>query len=380
MKHNIKFISFFLSLFLVINYIATPAHKIYGYSNTANNYITEYDASLITKQFIYEESNLTNNMWDYTTSIKSTIKLYDFNDNVIMYLFRLTTNGIDKGYVLLDANSSNPYIYSFSYDSDYILDSISIEKTGINTKDDEKIIIYDDFSFLIKKEDEEGKTYYIDFETDEIIDISQNKNNDKPTKLKIGKSSSKTKIKDNAAKASSKTNNYVIAGILDKDYKIYTNKDFPKIKNYCGPIAGINLIYYWTHAHPLKNSLSPLWNKNTFSDLATYMNTTLRNSTTNHDLSNGLINYAKNKNKPIDFWDESNGKDWSFFKDNIDKNIPIITLLNKDPKYKNHFVVAIGYKYKNNNKYLRILDGWSKSTNIFYKYRGNIVDARYIKW
>ncbi len=541
MKLKFKTTCFILFIVFIASTFIIRIDNIYADINNEIAYISKTDATLLAYQIINKKINDADCIWNKTTFINENINLYDFDSNINAYLFRLNTNKINQGYILVNANAFEPSVQSFSYDGDYVLDSILKSKTGKKTQNKEKIIFADDFSFIKEKKNANGESSYINLATDKVIKASKKALNDnyrynkksrldqnsinnlknlknkriisfsgesslneECLKVDINDINSTNKLnsslnsddtmtkgmgsseniinnttstldttnKTNTSKnttnkttasnttnktttsknttnktttsknttnkttpsnttnktatsknttnkttasnttnkttapknttASNITNNtnisnttdssncstkpnvnknaYTITGILNKDYKVYTMLDFPDYDNHCGPVVGVNLIYYWTHGHPNKNSLSSLWDDKVFIDLYKYMKTKEHNTTYDFDLVNGLSQFAVNRKKPVTSSNTSDGSDWNFFKNNIDNNIPVVTLLHADPKYDNHYVLAVGYENDGGSNYLRILDGWFKSTNTFYKYRGSIVHAMYDKW
>lgn len=58
-------------------------------------------------------------------------------------------------------------------------------------------------------------------------------------------------------------------------------------------------------------------------------------------------------------------------KNSIDKNRPVLLLL-ADKLFSWHWVMGLGYYESDKNKYVRIVDGWSNSSDKFYKFNGEI--------
>lgn len=120
-----------------------------------------------------------------------------------------------------------------------------------------------------------------------------------------------------------------ISGIKASGYKVYVTNDFPGYSNHCGPTAATNLVYYWSHQGSLKEP--SLWTGGVFKDLYQDMRTDSSSGTLSTNVISGIDQFASSRNAPISGY-SNDGVDWDLLTVRITNNIPIIFLVNGDPK------------------------------------------------
>ncbi len=161
--------------------------------------------------------------------------------------------------------------------------------------------------------------------------------------------------------------------------------------NHCGPTAATNLVYYWSLIRPgghrplflgPENALRP--EKAVFGMLHSGMRSEYT-GTDNKEIIPGIRAFARSRYDDIaGSGSQTEGAfssvNWSFITNQINQSIPLIVLLNGDPKYKNHFILCVGYQECSDGNYLRMADGHSKSISNFYYFKGSIVGAYYVRW
>ena len=385
-----KFVSLMLILTLSL-VVCLPAFaasntkdvKDSGVKDSSFTYISQTDAVLLANQCIKEQVAIGNHCcWTKSTKISETAALFDFGGNANAYLFRLTTNGKRTGYVFVNAYAKAPSVEAFGYDCDFMLDAMlpKNHKSSVTTSD--HIIYADSLVFLTQNKSE---NYFVIGDKTEKLeasksDLMEDYRNNLQRKADALSQSNLTELKVNTIKPMGQTiySQHNVSGIWSSGYHIYLMSDFTGYTNHCGPTAGTNLIYYWSHYGTPRQS--QLWKGSVFQDLYKYMNTNvgITGTSTNY-ISDGLSTFAISRNDPIVDNYSSSG-DWNFFVNYLEDNRPIITLVNGDPKYGNHYILSVGYQNTSTGQYLRIADGWSRTFSNFYKFQGKIADARYVSW
>ncbi len=410
MNRKFKLLMIIVIIFAIFSFIFFYGRKASSYIVGNNPYISYKDAKLLANQIIEKKKNLKDSSWNNSTIINEALNLYDLKGNVTMYLFRLKTDKINKGFILVNASANAPSVEAFSYSGNFYLDSFLSNESSLKLEPDDKILYLDNYSFIICRKNSKGTLTYLDVKTNRPIDevkvkeyfagnIISNKDEKAIENLESLRKNSRfgflsrflnSSSPNNSAYENNKTSSSLLDGshegfssnccfgVLSFNYKIFTLDDYDGFENHCGPVACTNLIYYFSHYYPSAKDLYSLWDNDVFNNLYEYLKTDIYNTTLDKDIITGLFKYAKSKGITVSDFKSSDGDDWSFFKDNLDKDIPIVVLVNDDKKYKDHFFLAVGYESLGDDNYLRIIDGFSVSPDVFYKFKGNIVSAKCI--
>lgn len=64
----------------------------------------------------------------------------------------------------------------------------------------------------------------------------------------------------------------------------------------------------------------------------------------------------------------------------IKSNYPFGVFLAGDPYYRYHIVTCFGTEYNTDGQYLRIANGWDRSYQNWYLYKGSITNYMYARW
>lgn len=100
-----------------------------------------------------------------TTVIDELVPMYDFDGNINSYLFRLKTDGVKQGYLVVDANEDTAGVELANDIGEYAVDIIAKEKLGRPINKEDGIIHPALFTFIRKEKDQT----YRNFATDEPI-------------------------------------------------------------------------------------------------------------------------------------------------------------------------------------------------------------------
>lgn len=415
-KHSNK-IFCILSAFLVISltlFVPFPAYAQSGGAEkgiAASAYISEDEATLIADNLIDGRISDSESNWDDTTVIGDVVALYDFDGNANRYLFRPSTGGVVKGNIIVDASALSPQVVSFSYDGDAVVDAMMLQTEGRKIESSDLIIAPTDYVYL---QEDEGTDQYTDLLSDETLTestsslkesysatLAANENEKAISNLEnLMTKSEQTGLLQAAlyhpSQSSSimKADQIVYSDVILSGYTRGTNpgfitSDFGYPGNNCAPTAGMNFLWYWSQLSSRK--VPGLWYINTsytYSRIFACMGTDYNGGGTPiRQEYSGINDYANMCGYPRlgssliqDSWPFFDaGNDWSWFTINLN-NGNMLQFSVEDTQYTTHAMVAIGYQECDDGNYLRILDGWTRTTSNFYAYRTTIRDAGYSRW
>ena len=224
------------------------------------SYISQSDATLLANECIENQISIgTHCTWDSTTAVKEIVKLFDFDNNVNAYLFRLSTGGKQTGYIIVNASVESPSVDAFGYDCDYMLDSISLNGSGKKVSTNDHVIWINAFTYLKYNESDQK---YIDFSTNKPIDATKQQLKNSYQEQIAEDIDTNDKANLQLLKNNTVTPNQIVytehalSGIWSSGYPIYVTGDFHGYPDDCAPTAGTNLAYYWAHyGSPLKSNL-----------------------------------------------------------------------------------------------------------------------------
>ena len=111
-----KLTSLLLAIILVFSFVV-PASAASNETEKAGiaPYFSEAEAADIALLFVLNNAGKGDNNWSSDTFINEVYVLYDFNNNVTGYTFKLCTNGNYSGYICVSANQDVMPIQEFSF-------------------------------------------------------------------------------------------------------------------------------------------------------------------------------------------------------------------------------------------------------------------------
>ncbi len=368
------------------------------------SYISESDALLLAEQCIAQQIVADNHcLWNSSTKVNEIVKLYDFEDNVNSYLFRLMTNNKKQGYVFVNATCESPSVQAFGYDCNFMLDVINIKNIKRIVNKNDHIIYAGSLTFLQKVNNYQVR----ELSTNTIVvdDIENLNNSYKQSTLQIKDNEAKLnliEIKDNIMQdttATSKSKIYVknqviydkadLANIWNNtSANIFVTNNFSQDNN-CAPTSGTNFVYYWSHLSP--NKIPNLWSSAKEVENRLYSFFATNNPIPGSmpwNLVPGLNDYAIECGYPIAGSDYVSDvvNHWSWYTANIKHNLPILFTVALDPKYGQHVMLIVGYQNTDTGRYFRVADGWSSTYSNFYKTGtgasdpDRVINACYVRW
>ncbi len=337
--------------------------------------------------------------WKSQTKIGQVISLYDPEDKVNSYVFNLTTDGKETGFIFVEANKIEPVVQQFCYDGHFMNDKLlksneSKLKTIDKYKFDKTKIYYlGGYKFLIKgTKNQSHKAYlnksYSDENTEEVFYDLTNSEILNYEKSEINKDYKKSiaavqKLEDTKLSRSPRVNSKRDVDSLNSA-NFFVTSDFSKdgFSGNCGPTSGTTLISYWAKQRGKSGLFHESWQW-VHNGLYKHMNCRATGCT-NKEYYDGILKYASYVRGVPATGSDLLSYDKATFtkaKNCIDYNQPFAVGLVRDPKYHNHFVTCFGYEDNSDGKYLRIADGWEHTHNMWYRYNLNYIDGFiYARW
>ncbi len=380
MKFRRRFLSAVLSIALVMIPLVAQTSAYANSSNTLLQKATACAQELIADRTTEEYLEDDNWTWNSTTKIESIVPMYDYDGNINSYLFRLNTDGIDQGYIVVNVTPEIFGVEAYGGSGTYEADFIVKEQLGRPMNANDKIIHHSMMDFVVEK----NKTYY-DLASNSAIKMSKNELN----------KSYKSNIQ--LQKATTSINDIVPFGTWDGKYTVkgipgwtppYTTSYFGEPNN-CGPTAGTNYIHYWSHARSDVSTTvrNKLWSGQVYQDFKMYFDYLPVGGSSPYSLMSGLTVYGDSRNaSPIGSDVRYHGSiDWAFITNALKSNIPLLlctTLVPSDSQYGYHIFMVVGYDRDGSKVDLQTVTGWDNRTDNYYHYNNatTLQTAAYARW
>lgn len=356
----------------------------------ANNFV---DLNLLTE----DKGN-----WTKQTEIKDSRIILDENDNITAYLFTFKNNEFsDNGYVIVNSNKNDIPIIEYSTSGECFLDTAieyveaKTEKLYNETPNNLTSMIYyfDDMIYYanVHIKDKENVSYDIssiencENANDNFIQIKKeikNKKNKKTiTRENQENFDEQWDLLDIDSDYTGRTNpseGSYITNPNNFETVVSTTKLLPGYNlNYftmssfytdhggnCAPTAATNLLYYYYNLNTAKYGAirNSTWKK-TYDSIHSLMGTTASGGTYDSAISSSYLKYLYNQGYENSRSGLVKGTmSGSKVANAIDANVPVHLALHSHSVYKEHSVLALGYKrysYTSSTQYyILISDGW----------------------
>ena len=398
MRKTASIIAFVLALVVCIGSVPMPDMQTYCYVEEET--AAEYAESFIDEQIAV---GIADN-WNDSTQIAETVYTYDTDGYINGYIFNLETNGEESGYIVLDA-------------LDYNL--MNVTAFGLENK------------YHLTDEELFPELEYRAIVNNGLLDYCYKKNNkyydaESGTEL----TATKTELKEVHAENIAITNQIKIQSEIQKaensiklasadeyeylelvqevnlpnieSFRVWTMNDFRfngKFDNHCGPTAIMNMMKYWVDCRDIDmrqlffTTCSSQYNENaTFNKVSSYVRSTPTSGTYPDTAFRMLRKYFEDYNKKMPVGDDYVKKyyiDWAWLKTQFANGNPMYLRLGYRTERKYtvdypHAVLGVGAYYSNwtGNNYVRIVDGWERSTKNYveYTYNYSFDCAWYYRW
>lgn len=403
-----KFFSLILAIIMALTVtLSFSAMNFTGKISTIGTdlrYIEESDAILLAEEIIQTRKDLPDCPWTNETIIHEKVSLFDIDENVNGYIFRLSTNGKETGYIQVDTYAEAPRVIAFGYDGIPALDSmLSYQKQIITkAKSEDKIIYFGAYDYLKKTEKEKSPTYQ-EISTGKILDNNKMELKKRYTDHRVSTNDTYAKDRLNrlknsllTRKSTTESQNQIIYEYIDVPglwdgfgFVPYTMNEFAGYDNHCAPTCGMNILKYWRDCRGVPNIILGNHHLIAFDSLRREMNHSSTNGTNPYSAYTGIYDYLNNNGLTRFNYLEYRGKqvnntfDWTWIITQIRHGYPLYIGTTGYPSANSasHAVFGIGYQDCSDGKWIRVADGWDRSISHFLYYTGVYdKDAWYVGW
>lgn len=397
MRKTASIIAFVLALVVCIGSVPMPDMQTYCYVEEET--AAEYAESFIDEQIAV---GIADN-WNDSTQIAETVYTYDTDGYINGYIFNLETNGEESGYIVLDALDYNLMnVTAFGLENKYHL----TDKELFPELENRAIVNNGLLDYCYKK----NNKYY---DAESGTELTATKTELKEVRAENIAITNQIKIQSEIQKAE---NSIKLASADEYEYlelvqevnlpniesfRVWTMNDFRfnGEKNHCEVTAIMNMMKYWVDYRGidmrdlfLTSCSSQYHEYNTFSEISSYVRSGIDQPTHLKNAFYNLRNYLDDNNKKMPAGDDYVSKyyiDWAWIKTQFVNGNPIILCMHFDTDHKytltdGHAVLGVGAYYSNwtGNNYVRVVDGWERSTKNYveYTYNYSFDCAWYYRW
>lgn len=345
-----------------------------------------------------EECYLAGEKWitanyDDETTIESVIPIKSLNEEINGYCINFSKKGMPNGYLVIEADrASTCFIREFTLSGPGLYEHLTT-KASLKTKLTQPAIYSTSpFEYAVKFNDNGVEKYY---NTNGEILTSSEQKKCFPTEniYKTSSDPSKMSTRGNGTyhdaffdgsslTAYSFANNHIIPAATT--YLPYRMEDFAyNAEANCGPTAVTNILGLTANSGwpsiLINNDMQDTYDQVVID---TYFNTNTSDGTLYVNLKTGIRTYVENRGFQIAITSFSSNT-WANFKNCADNNYPNLINIWGDSNNglletlfgAGHFVVGIGYRIMNDGtKYLRVIDGWTESTDRFLSFNSSYID------
>ena len=243
-----KLVSLILTAILMVSFLSFPA----GAADIAEK--KEVIPEALIYQHMAEIRTMPECGWTDDTEIKTVTPLYDLDDHINGYIFELSTEGKDTGFIELFKPEGEFELKSFAVEGGHSIHAM--EKQNVTAKKmaplENKIYYLGGYDYLRAEKDDAKKLY--DLNRGAYVEQSKAElkayYSEFKTAVKKAKAQQKLEMQAQAQKETPAimraANGYQTIYVTGADYKyLVIETDFPGRSNHCAPIAGTSLIKYW---------------------------------------------------------------------------------------------------------------------------------------
>lgn len=375
-----KILSFVLSL--------TILSSFFSFNVFASDSVSVQDFAK--QQIAQISSKPYNDIWTENTEIKSEFVLYDLEGFPNSYIYNLTTEGKNTGYIQIDVLDDLYTVHSYSFDGTnevfHMLRNISQTNQNSLSYNTEQIYYLGSSFYAIKN----GQKF-VDLYSGNEINLNSEKLTEFYDDFVAMKKSQRATLQANSSLISVENyNNFSLVEMDDFSGKTIVGAQSSLVDDHCTPTAGTNVVKYYALCRG-KSALYDGSDWNTFKALYLAMDTNGVNSSsgligtywdiTYSDGYAGLLDYINSKGTPAsDTYRYAlgglTGINFNSIKEQIDKDHPVIMGVKSFPNAAEpdgyHSVVAFGYDSNN----VMLTNGWDKSYH-YYNYSSLAVHEYY---
>lgn len=263
-------------------------------------------------------------------SIDKTIDLYDFDNNLVAYLFTITKDNKPNGYIISSANPDLPGVIEFTTEG-------TQPYYGLQGK----YIYVGPLMYYVKKGNK-----FTDIKTSLKYEVKDFKSKG-PLARENAKKYSNPKVNNTSLVTTAATGIKTISGVPDYTWR-----------KGCVPTSSANLLVWWDTYVSGKSSLVTVSGSTTLIDtLASYMQTNSNGGTTIANAKSGLSAYIGSKGF-LSFINSYYLPGFSTFQSSINVGKPNLVTTANHPTYEDHCMTGVGYDTMSGT-YIDVHDTWN---------------------
>lgn len=327
------------------------------------------------------------NRWNANTKIEDEIILYDIHDNPNGYVYTLSTDGAETGFIQFDYLDGVYQLHSYAFSGQneviYLRERWSKEN---NAPVPGKIYYLGSMAYAVKVED-----HFVDLISSDVVTLSEAELAEEYAKQVKRRLTPQSRAAANGSKNVVNYNKFTPVTMDDFQGRVVKDGHASTVMDHCTPTAGTNVMKYYDLCRGQTKLFIDDWS--TFSRMYLAMDTNsvtspskIRSGTywdiTHSDGYSGLLNYANQRGAPSsDTYRYAlgavTGIKMSSITEQIDKNHPVMISVQGFPGAAGggssyHSVVVFGY---DNDKIL-VNNGWTTDF-IYYNYNSLAVHEYY---
>jgi len=343
--------------------------------------------------------------WNDTTLISSMLPLYDHNGVVNGYIYNLSTDGQDTGYIQLFYKDDVYSLLGFAYEGRHYIENMirayTQKATSRHDLQETKIVYAGGMDYFLKQS---SGVYYdlsnqAEIPADQMTEIQDNyaqlANKIVTKEVQLQRQNATRSTADTGVKRYvTGTNNLDIVATSDFAGCTIGNH---VVTGHCAPTAATTIVKYWANRRGVTNLYynSDWW---VFSSLYVNMNTnninqipgSNHNGTWYYDILPGLRNYSvQTRGVSIsgwDWWGDITSETVTFEKAQayINADIPFIGLQTRTSAQSNavvgHAIVCFGYYTVDGRQQLIVANGDDKSWHFLDFDSLDLFYYQYVRW
>ena len=373
-----------LCLFLVV--AALPIHADAGEYPTNN--ISKYDLRLLVSEFVIR--NIESDeycTWNLNMKAKET-PLYDLNDRIVAYYVALdNADGTPNGHIVVNASQNNPTVLEYSYDTTHeTFDGSKVYYATMGTYFLEKNtaktdmylagtdVVFSKNTWNSAFQEIWGKENEINVEAQKILSDLRDESLSLSREATVHSLSTEGwGILEELPSGVSLLNQQHLEGAISIKYHIMETFKETNATNYCGAVAAMNVLEYYSAYLDDYELIKPNAN-NAF--LYLYQNTGNGSFTTPAKLRSALTSYISNRKSQgmlvneVNITTQQYTERTTFYSNMVScigsNKMPLMVIWKG---VEAHWVNILGYtSYRNGDCYVRIVDNWNEDGRYFYKF------------
>lgn len=329
---------------------------------------TEYVLDEIEKIILEGDQNCA---WNSSTKPYICIPLYDYDDNCIGYIFKLSTDNKETGYIQINTFNGEAKVYCYSFDGIPAYEGLTSNNIETIEENDKKLYFFGNMNYCLKSNDNNFELLGTSLEYNKNSIISFYETYIEQVKTQREEQAVSDDLYAETNSVSRTVQNFTPVEMDDfaNIYATRPNGTQQKVTDYCAPTAATNIMLYFRSTG--ESNLSKSLSKNTiFIELYYAMDTNsisssnevLISGTTRSNIKKGINTFAKSRNCSPSSLGTITSVTLSNMKSKIDNgNLLQVSVNDFEGTSGGHSIVSFGY----NGSKLKVYTGWDKSEHSY---------------